>query len=1032
MLTRSLTTDLEEKELLTYSEERFRTLVDNIPGAVYRCANERQVQGLSLRTMVFFSEAIQDISGYPSSDFINNRVRSFTSIIHPQDRVKVEQAVWESTIARQPYVIEYRIIRADGRIAWVYDKGQGVFDENEAGQPQGLPLQFDGVILDITDRKQTQAELRCTQALLDSVLRESEAHYRRILETASEGIWMFDSDSKTTFANDRIAEMLGYTVEEMLGRSLFDFIDEESRMIAATYVERRRQGIPERHDFKFRRKDGSNLWAIVSARPILDAAGQFVGVLRMITDISDRKRAEEVLQEREQFLRSIYEGVENSIFVVDVLASENSAVTIEESEATQEQILTPAYEFRYRGLNLAHERLTGIRSEQWRGRTPQDILPPPVAAAVSERYAACIRAGTTISYEECLPFQGKDTWWITTLTPLRDGQGRIYRLIGTSININDRKQAEEALRESERRFRAIFDSMFQFIGLLKPDGTLLEANQTALEFAGLQLADVTGRPFWEIRWWSLSLQTQERLKAAIALAAAGEFVRYEVDVLGAGDRVVTIDFSIKPFKDESGQVVLLIPEGRDISDKKQAEKALRESEQRFRATFAQAAVGIAHVNLEGQFLRINQKFCSLVGYTHDEMLVRTLQDITHPDDLDADLDFVRQMLSGQIQMYSLEKRYITRRGEIVWVNLTVSLRRRSSGEPKYFILVVQDISDKKHAEEALRHSESELRAKNQELQQTLRQLQQTQAQLIQNEKMASLGQMVAGIAHEINNPISFIYGNVSYAQQYAYDLLNLVQLYGKHYSDPVPEIQNELSALDLNFLEQDFPKLLHSMQEGANRIREIVLSLRNFSRLDEADLKKVNIHEGIDNTLLILQHRLKEHSYHREIQVRKEYGLLPLVECYAGPLNQVFMNLFSNAIDALEHQPAPRVITISTSVGMREKGNQEAAEQHRELHSITPKPSCSPQYIVIRIADNGPGIPEEVKKHIFDPFFTTKPVGVGTGLGLSISHSIVVEKHSGQLACISTPGQGTEFIIELPVQQTQQCSISSSIRRNSH
>jgi signal transduction histidine kinase len=370
-------------------------------------------------------------------------------------------------------------------------------------------------------------------------------------------------------------------------------------------------------------------------------------------------------------------------------------------------------------------------------------------------------------------------------------------------------------------------------------------------------------------------------------------------------------------------------------------------------------------------------------------------------------------------MYSLEKRYITRRGEIVWVNLTVSLRRRSSGEPKYFILVVQDISDKKHAEEALRHSESELRTKNQELQKTLRQLKQTQAQLIQNEKMVSLGQMVAGIAHEINNPISFIYGNVSYAQQYAYDLLNLVQLYGKHYSDPVPEIQKELSVLDLNFLEQDFSKLLHSMQEGANRIREIVLSLRNFSRLDEADLKKVNIHEGIDNSLLLLQHRLKEHSYHPEIQVRKEYGLLPLVECYAGPLNQVFMNLLSNAIDALEHQPAPRMITISTSVVMREKG-----EQDRELHSITPKPSASPQYIVIRIADNGPGIPEEVKKHIFDPFFTTKPVGVGTGLGLSISHSIVVEKHSGQLACISTPGQGTEFIIELPVQQTQQCSIS--------
>jgi signal transduction histidine kinase len=342
---------------------------------------------------------------------------------------------------------------------------------------------------------------------------------------------------------------------------------------------------------------------------------------------------------------------------------------------------------------------------------------------------------------------------------------------------------------------------------------------------------------------------------------------------------------------------------------------------------------------------------------------------------------------------------------MIWVNLTVSLRRRSSGEPKYFISVVQDISDKKQAEEALRRSESELRAKNQELQQTLRQLKKTQAQLIQNEKMVSLGQMVAGIAHEINNPISFIYGNVAYAHQYACDLLNLVQLYAKHYPEPVPEIQNEIEAIDLSFLTTDFPKVLKSMKEGANRIREIVLSLRNFSRLDEAELKSVNIHEGIDNTLLILQHRLKKQLSHAEIQVRKEYGQLPLIECYAGSLNQVFMNLLTNAIDALETHPEPRVITIRTEV--KDKGTR-VSDEGELIH---------PTHILIRIADNGPGIPEDVKKHIFDFFFTTKAIGVGTGLGLSISHSIVVEKHGGQITCISSPNQGAEFVIELPVQQ---------------
>ncbi len=1248
-LTHPFADNPQPQELLKHSEEQFRTFVANIPGAVYRCIYDEQLQGLSLRTMLFLSEAIETVAGYASSDFINNRVRSFTSIIHPQDRTKIEQAIRQSVITKQPYVVEYRIIQANGRTVWVYDKGQGVSDEN--GDIQWL----DGVILDVTERKTAETNLHYTQTFLNSVvehlpmavfikdaidlrvmywnkaseelfgysreevlgkndyeflptqearylrahdrqvlaggelvdiaeaplitphrgkrivhskkvplidetgtpryllgicrditeekladteaahsaqaLRESEAHYRRIVETATEGVWMFDANSQTTFANSRIAQMLGYTVEEMQGRSFFDFMDEESRMQAQAYVERRRQGIRERHDFKFCRKDGSLLWAIVSATPILDTEGQFVGVLRMITDISERKQAEEALreshqqiadileritdaffaldhewhftyingeasrllhqqpeqliganfwevfpeavgslveqqyrqamqeqvpvifetfsaplnswlevraypsgsglsvfwrditeqkqaqdalrkseeqyrtlashfpngavlafdrdlrytlaegealatlglskelvegktlwearspefceilephyraaisgvagifeleyanrtylvhtlplknawgevfagmvmkqditerkraqeqlQERELFLRSIYDGVEDGIFVVDVRETENSGARSQESEVRQEERLTADYEFRYQGLNPAHERLTGLCSAALRGKTPQEVLPPDVAAAVSQRYEECVRVGTAISYEECLPLPEKDTWWITTLSPLRDRQGKIYRLVGTSINISDRKQAEVALQESERRFRAIFDSMFQFIGLMQPDGTLLKANQTALDFGGLRLEDIAGCPFWETPWWSRDSHIQEQLKAAIAQAASGEFVRYEVDVLGAGDQVITIDFSIKPVKDETGRVVLLIPEGRDISDRKRTE-------------------------------------------------------------------------------------------------------------------------------EALRQSESQLRVKNQELQQTLHQLKQTQAQLIQNEKMVSLGQLVAGIAHEINNPISFIYGNIAYAHEYAQNLLNLVKLYGLYYPEPIPAIQEEIEAFDLDFVALDFPKLLDSMQEGANRIREIVISLRNFSRLDEAQIKSVNLHEGLDNTLLILQHRLKGPAGKRGIEVRKEFKPLPLIECYPGLLNQVFMNILSNAIDALETQPEPRVITICTEVGTREMGRTQERESPRspQLNSrMLNIPSSGLQSVVIRITDNGPGIPLDVKKQIFDPFFTTKPVGVGTGLGLALAHSIVVEQHEGNLTCISEPGQGAEFVIELPIRQ---------------
>ncbi|AOX04265.1 hypothetical protein BJP34_12055 [Moorena producens PAL-8-15-08-1] len=268
-------------------------------------------------------------------------------------------------------------------------------------------------------------------------------------------------------------------------------------------------------------------------------------------------------------------------------------------------------------------------------------------------------------------------------------------------------------------------------------------------------------------------------------------------------------------------------------------------------------------------------------------------------------------------------------------------------------------------------------------------LQQTEIQLIQNEKMSSLGTMVAGIAHEMNNPINFIYGNLFFASDYIEDLLSLVELYQQYYPNPDPEIKNRLEEIDLEFLAQDLPKIIASMKGGAERIREIVLSMRNFSRLDEADLKPVNIHEGIDNTLVLLSNRLKP-----GIELIKHYGDLPLVDCYPAQLNQVFLSILENALDAIEHKsvescPSP-VFTIRIQT--------ELVDQN---------------WIVIRIADNGPGIAAAIKDRIFDPFFTTKDPGQGTGLGLAISYQIITQ-HRGKIEVASEPGQGAEFVISLP------------------
>ncbi|MBD2079688.1 ATP-binding protein [Leptolyngbya sp. FACHB-17] len=392
-----------------------------------------------------------------------------------------------------------------------------------------------------------------------------------------------------------------------------------------------------------------------------------------------------------------------------------------------------------------------------------------------------------------------------------------------------------------------------------------------------------------------------------------------------------------------------------------------------------------------RYLLVNQSYATAIGQTVQDMLGKDDLELGFPVDLvlgnpDQGIRGFRTDDQAALAGQRIHNSYdpATAADGTTRIFDTQKIPLSAEGEVFAVLGFCHDVTERITIEEKLKQQTAQL-------EQALRNLQSSQTQLIQSEKMSSLGQLVAGIAHEINNPVSFIHGNLTYLHDYVTEILTLLNLYQLHHPFPHPAVQRHLQATDFEFIHSDLPNLLNSMEIGTTRIREIVLSLRNFSRLDEADFKAVDLHEGLESTLLILQHRLKPSPQRPEILIVRDYAALPQIECRAGQINQVFMSLLSNAIDALEATAQPR-ITIRTSV--------------------------VDDWVEIAIADNGMGVPEPIQQRIFDPFFTTKPVGKGTGMGMSISYQIIVEKHHGKLYCHSTPGQGAEFVVELPIRQS--------------
>ncbi len=1029
VLGRSPQSGLVEQPFLSHhSADYYRNILANaVPGFFqstrdgrYLVVNQSMAQLLGYESPAALLQTVTDIR---HQVYVNPEQRDqFLALIDQQTRITE---------------YEYQAYTQDGSMIWIAENARVVKDANEQIQ------YIEGTCIDITERKQAEVAFHCIKTELEQIvdertaalqasneqlvmevaerqqaedaLRAAHDQLQAILDAVPGIVSWITADLKYLGVNRHLAGVFDLPADAFIGQDIGflgsgpafrDFMEDFFKNPNPDIIEQVPAVV----------KGVRKIYLIVAQKYDHNRAAFIVGI-----DITERYRAEEALRKTEAKYRAIFENAVEGIFQTSMdgkyLSANPSLARIYGYDNPEDLLhsLTDIKSQLYVDVN---------RREEFIGLLQKNGAIVHFESQIYRRDGTLlwISENARVVYEDDgTPLYYEGT--VEDITELKTAQEELQRAkqeLETRveertaalksandrlmIEIQERQRAEEALRSSEAELRALFAAMPDVITVFDSEGRYCKTVSTNSALLYKPEVDRSGKTIYDI------LPPRQAMQFAIHIQRAlntGHTVNLEyslpisANIDKSPDELVLRDAwynaSVSPLPNKQ---VLWV--ARNITERKQAEQALARAEEKYRSIFENAAEGIFQTTPDGRCLSVNPALAKMYGYgSPAEFIAKGVDLAGLYVDPNRRLEFIRR-LDESDALTKFESQAYRKDRSIFWISENARVVRDAQGLALYYEGTVEDITQRRKSEEALRRSELKERERSQQLAQTLQELQQTQTKLVQSEKMSSLGQMMAGVAHEINNPVNFIYGNLAYASRYIEDLLRLIQAYQTALPEPPEPLQQDIDAVDLNFILQDLPKLLSSMYVGAERIREIVRSLRNFSRHDEAELKEVDIHEGIDSTLMILQHRLKSDARSPEIQVHRHYGDVLPIRCYAGQMNQVFMNILSNAVDALrdasvgsENAPAtmgdrPPMITIQTQMMNRDR-------------------------LQITIADNGPGIPQHIQQRMFDPFFTTKEIGKGTGLGLSISHQIITERHEGHIHCHSTPEQGTQFIIEIPL-----------------